>query len=116
MGAKKPRSGESTEQSINILKYQDSVFQQDACGKIELLSSIANDLKPYQKKAPAVNEQIAKIVQGLLREKLTEEVLTVTQNRYNPPENYECLTSTKVNQVAKKVAKTENKSVHLDDT
>ena len=62
-----------------------------------LLSGIANDLKLDQKKAPAVNEQIAKIVQGLLREKLTEEVLTVTQNRYSPPENCECLTSTKVN-------------------
>ena len=96
-GAKKPTSGESTEQSINILINQDSVSQQDAGGKIELLSGIANDLKLDQKKAPAVNEQIAKIVQGLLREKLTEEVLTATQNRYNPPENCECLTSTKVN-------------------
>ena len=30
-------------------------------------------------------------MQGLLREKLTEEVLTATQNRYSPPENCECL-------------------------
>ena len=66
-GPKKPTSGESTEQSSNILTNQDSVSQQDACGKIELLSGIANDLKLDQKKAPAVNEQIAKIVQGLLR-------------------------------------------------
>ena len=67
--AKKPTSGESTEQGINILIKQDSVSQRDACGKIELLSGIANDLKLDQKKAPAVNEQIAKIVQGLLRKK-----------------------------------------------
>ncbi|KAK2546691.1 hypothetical protein P5673_033698 [Acropora cervicornis] len=40
---------------------------------------------------------MAKIVQGLLREKLADEALTATQNRYNTPENCECLTSTKVN-------------------
>jgi len=80
-GAKKPTSGDSTEQSINTLINQGSVSRQDACGKIELLSGIANDLKLDQKKAPAVNEQIAKIAHGLLREKLTDEVLTATQNR-----------------------------------
>ena len=32
-----------------------------------------------------------------MREKLTDEVLTATQNRYNTPENCDCLTSTKVN-------------------
>ena len=32
-----------------------------------------------------------------MREKLTDEVLTATQNRYNTPENCECLSSTKVN-------------------
>ena len=31
------------------------------------------------------------------REKLTDEVLTATQNPYNTPENCDCLTSTKVN-------------------
>ena len=40
---------------------------------------------------------MAKIVQGLLRERLADEALTATQNRYNTPENCECLTSTKVN-------------------
>ena len=90
-GAGKPTSSESTEQSISTLINQGSASQQDACGKIELLSGIANDLKLDQKKAPAVNEQIAKIVHGLLREKLTDEVLTATQNRYNTPENCECL-------------------------
>ena len=97
-GARKPTSDESTtsdESSINTLINQGSVSQQDACGKIELLSGIANDLKLDQKKAPTVNEQIAKIVHGLLREKLMDEVLTATQNRYNTPENCDCLTSTK---------------------
>ena len=59
-GAKKLTiaSGESTEQRINtlIVMNQCSVSQQDVCGKIELLSDIANDLKLDQKKAPAVNE------------------------------------------------------------
>lgn len=32
-----------------------------------------------------------------MREKLTDEVLTAAQNRYNTPENCECLASTKVN-------------------
>jgi len=96
--AKTPTSCESTEQSISTLINQGSASQPDACGKIGLLSGIANDLKLDQKKAPAVNEQIAKIiVHGLLREKLTDEVLTATQNRHNTPENCECLTSTKVN-------------------
>ena len=50
-----------------------------------------------QKRAPAVNDQIAKIVHGLLRGKLTDEVLAVTQNCYNTPENCESLTKIKVN-------------------
>ena len=45
---------------------QSSESQQDAPGeKIDLLSGIASDLKLEQKKAPAINEQIAKIVHGL---------------------------------------------------
>ena len=95
--AKKPTSSQTTEQSINTLINQSSESQRDAPGgKIDLLSGIANDLKLDQKKAPAINEQIAKIVHGLMRKKLTDEVLTATQNRYNTPENCECLTSTKV--------------------
>ena len=42
-GARKPTSDESTtsdESSINTLINQGSVSQQDACGKIELLSGI----------------------------------------------------------------------------
>lgn len=97
-GAKKPTSSQTTEQSINTLINQSSESQRDVpYGEIDLLSGIANDLKLDQKKAPAINEQIAKIVPGLMREKLTDEVLTATQNRYNTPENWECLTSTKVN-------------------
>lgn len=38
--AKKPTSGESTEQSISTLINQGSASQADACGKIELLSGI----------------------------------------------------------------------------
>ncbi|PFX12228.1 hypothetical protein AWC38_SpisGene23852 [Stylophora pistillata] len=95
-GAKKPTSSQTTEQSINTLINQSSESQRDVPdGEIDLLSGIANDLKLDQKKAPAINEQIAKIVHGLMREKLTDEVLTATQNRYNTPENCECLTSTK---------------------
>ena len=112
-GAKKPTSGESTEQSINTLINQSSVSQQDACGKIELLSGIANDLKLDQKKAPALNEQIAKIVHGLLREKLKDEVLTATQNRYNTPENCDCLTSMKVNHVIWDKLKSDTRSVDI---
>ena len=55
-----------------------------------------NDLKLDQKKAPAVNEHVAKIVQGLLGEKLADEVLTATQKRHNTPKNCECLSGTKV--------------------
>ena len=92
--AKKPTSGKSPEQSISTLINQGSASQADACGKIELMWGIANDLKLDQKKAPAVHDQIAKIVHGLLREKLTDEVLTATKNRYNTPENCECLSTT----------------------
>ena len=41
---------------------------------IQLLSGIANDLKLEQKKAPAIYEQLTKIVQSLMREKLDDEV------------------------------------------
>ena len=63
-GANKSTSGESTKHTINTLISQGSVSQQDARGKIELLSGIANDLKLDQKKVPAVNEQIGKITYG----------------------------------------------------
>ena len=113
-GAKKPTSDESTEQSMNSPINQSSVSQQDACGKIKLLSGIANDLKLDQKKNPALNEQIAKIVNGLLREKLTDEVLTATQNRYNTPENCDCLlTSTKVNHLIWDKLKSDTRSVMI---
>ena len=95
-GAKNPTRSEKTEQSINLIN-QGSESQPDAWGKMDLLSSIANDLKLDQKKAPAVNEHIAQIFRGLLREKVTDEVLSATQNRYDTPENSECITSTKAN-------------------
>jgi hypothetical protein len=57
---------------------------------------IAQDFKLAQQKAPAVNEQIAKIVHGLMREKLSEEVLTETLSCYNRPDNCESLITTKV--------------------
>ena len=62
-----------------------------------MLADIANDFKLVNKKGPAVNQHLAKIVQGLTSEKLSEEVLTKTQNRYNRPENCECLSTTKAN-------------------
>ena len=64
---------------------------------IPVLSGIANDLKLEQKKAPAINEQLAKTVQSLMREKLDDEVLTETKIRYLLPENCDSLTRTKVN-------------------
>ena len=89
----KSQKSETTVQSINSLINQNSESQR---GQIDLLSGIANDLKLDQKKAPAVNEQIAKIVHGLMREKLSDEVLTEKQNHYNRPENCDCLIGTKV--------------------
>lgn len=97
MGLKSLQVLKQLSRALTLLN-QSSESQRDAPGgKIDLLSGIANDLKIDQKKAPAINKQIAKIVHGLMREKLTDEVLTATQNRYNTLENYECLTSTKVN-------------------
>jgi len=94
---------------------QGSVSQQDACGKFDLLSDIANDLK---ERAPAVNDQIAKIVQGLLRGKQTDEVLVVTQNCYNTPENCECFTNTRVNRPISDKLKSDTRSadikLHID--
>ena len=94
---KSQKSVVSTEQSINNLLNKSSESQQGACADIDVLSGIASDLKLDQKQGPPVNEQIAKIVHGLMREKLSDEVLTETQNRYNRPENCDCLTTTKVN-------------------
>lgn len=93
----KGQKSDSTEQSITKLISQSSEAQQEAAGEIDVLSGIANDLKLDHKKGPAVNQHLAKIVHGLMREKLSDEVLTETQNRYNRPENCECLTTTKVN-------------------
>lgn len=48
-----------------------------------MLSGIANDLILDKKKAPAVNEQKAKIVHVLLREKLTYGIATTRQKTVN---------------------------------
>ena len=96
----KGQKSDSTEQSIAKLINQSSEPHREATeagGETDVLSGIANDLKLDHKKGPTVNQQIAKIVQGLMREKLLDDVLTETQNRYNRPENCECLTTTKVN-------------------
>ena len=62
-----------------------------------MLADIANDFKLDNKKGPAVNQHLAKIVHGLKTKKLSDEILTETQNRYNKSENCECLSTTKVN-------------------
>lgn len=82
-GTKKHTGGNSTEQSINTLINQGSESQHDACGKTEMLSGIANDLILDKKKAPAVNEQKAKIVHVLLREKFTYGIATTRQKTVN---------------------------------
>ena len=96
----KGQKSDSTEQSIVKLINQSSEPHREATeagGEIDVLSGIANDLKVHHKKGPAVNQQIAKIGHGLMREKLSDDVLTETQNWYNRPENCECLTTTKGN-------------------
>ncbi|XP_028408601.1 uncharacterized protein LOC114531147 isoform X2 [Dendronephthya gigantea] len=94
---------EPTENDIDVLINQNS----QVSGKetqintnnddLHVLSGIANDLKLEQQKSPAVNEQLAKIVQSLMREKLDDDVLAQTQKRHLIPENCDSLATTKVN-------------------
>ena len=86
---------------------------QTACNDIQVLSGIANDLKLEQKKAPAINAQLAKIVQSLMREKLDDEVLTETKKRFLVPENCKCLTTTKVNHLIWDQLKPETRSLDV---
>lgn len=92
----KGQNSDSIKQSITKLISQSSESHWEAGGKIDVLSGIANDVKLDHKKAPDVKKHLGEIVHGLMREKLLEEVLTETQNRYNRPVNYECFTTTKV--------------------
>ena len=105
----KGQKSDSTEQSITKLISQSSEPHQEASGE-DVLSEIANDFKLDNKKGPAVNQHLAKIVQGLMREKLSEEVLTETQNRYNRPENCDCLSTTKVSHLIGDKLKPETRS------
>ena len=66
-----------------------------------------------EKKAPAVNEQVAKIVRGLMREKLSGDVLTDTQNRYTRPENRDGLETTKINHLIWDKLKPETRSADI---
>lgn len=75
-----------------------------------MLSDIANNFKLDNKKGPAVNQHLAKIVQGLMGEKLSDKVLTETQNRYNRPENCEYLSITKVSHLIGDKLKPETRS------
>ena len=86
---------------------------QNPSEEIEVLAGIADTFKLDEKKEPAVNEQVAKIVRGLMREKLSEDVLTDTQNRYKRPENCDCLETTKINHLIWDKLKPETRSVDI---
>lgn len=93
------QSGPSSPQTSSTQSQQSGATAEPKISEaqIEMLSGIATNLKLVPKKGPAVNKQIADIVQGLMRVKLLDEVLTETQNKYNTPENCDCLETTKVN-------------------
>lgn len=103
----KGQKSDSTEQSITKLISQSSEPHREASGE-DVLSEIANYFKLDNKKGPAVNQHLAKIV--LMREKLSEEVLTETKNRYNRPENCDCLSTTKVSHLIGDKLKLETRS------
>ena len=96
--------------ALQKLISQSSEPHRETGGKIDVLADIANDFKFDYKKCPPVNQHLAKIVQGLMREKLSDEVLTVGQNRYYRPENCECLSTTKVNHLIWDKLKPETRS------
>lgn len=52
---------------------------QNPSEEIEVLAGITDIFKLAEKKAPAVNEQVAKVLRGLKGEKLSEDVLTGAQ-------------------------------------
>jgi len=93
-GASEPNDEDQTSSNN---KEDKSSNPQTKKGENSLLAGIASELKLGQKKAPAVNEQFASILKEVMREKLNDEVLTETKNRYIRPENCECLEPTKVN-------------------
>ena len=78
---------------------------------VPVLSGITNDLKLEQQKTPAINEQLANIVQSSMREKLDDEVLAETKTRYLISENCDSLTSTKVNHIMWDQLKPETRSL-----
>lgn len=78
-----------------------------------ILAGIASNLKLGQKKAPAVNSQFAGILKEVMREKLDDDVLTETKNRYTRPENCECLEPTQVNYLIWDKLKHETRSSDL---
>lgn len=86
----KGQKSDSAEQSITKLISQSSESHQEASGKIDVLTGIANDVKLDHKKGPVANQHLAKIVHGLMGEKLPGE----RQNQYSTPENCECFTTT----------------------
>jgi len=49
-----------------------------------MLADIANDFKLDNKESPAVNQHLAKIAQGRMTRKLSDEVLSETQNYGGP--------------------------------
>lgn len=65
----KDQQSDSTKQSITNLISQSSEHDQEAVGKIHVLSGITNDLKLDHKKDHAVKQHLAKIVHGLMRER-----------------------------------------------
>ena len=61
------------------------------------LNDIAQALQLEQKSSPKVSEQLAKVVNGVVQTRLSDEVENEKLNAYNRPENCDSLVNVKVN-------------------
>ena len=69
----------------------------ESTGNTALLKAIAQDLNLKEKTGPAIEGDLAEVVNALLKDKMSTEVLKAKIDNYARPENIEGLCTPKVN-------------------
>ena len=78
---------------LNSGEAEDSEAQPNT-----VIDKLTKSFQFVENTGPAINAQLAKLVEKLMREKPTEEKLTELKRQYKSPQNCDSLTETKVNQ------------------
>ena len=83
---------------LNSGEAEDSGTETEQTKTRNVIDKLTNSLQLKGNTGPAINQELAQLVEKLMREKPSEDKLTELKKLYETPENCDSLTETKVNQ------------------